>query len=73
MENDCWDECGKKGGLCSVCMNYESNADSAYCCSGINHMYGNGPISNGDCPPAAIAVQKSTTHSCVILKKKGTL
>ena len=52
-------------------MNYDSNADSGYCCSGINHKGGNGPIANGDCPADAIAAQKSTVHSCVISKKKG--
>ena len=71
IDNNCWEECDKKGGLCSACMNHESNAVSGYCCSGTNHFEGNGPVFNGDCPLDAIAVQKSKVHSCVISKKQG--
>ena len=52
-------------------MNYETDVFSAYCCSGANQMYGQGPIHNGDCPPEAILVQQSNVHSCVVAKKKG--
>ena len=68
---NCWNECG--GGLCPACMNYESNSTSGYCCSGINHQAGGGPIGNGDCPAEAIAAQLSGTHSCVVSMKKGNL
>ena len=63
--NDCWIECGG-GGLCPACMNYESSSTSGYCCSGINHQAGGGPMDNGDCPAEAIAAQLSNTHSCVV-------
>ena len=71
LDNNCWEECDKNGGSCSACMEYETEAISAYCCSGVNHISGNGPVSNGDCPADAISIQKSTTHSCVISKKRG--
>ena len=72
IDDNCWSECGRKGGMCSTCMKYVSNADNAYCCSGINHEDGDGAKLNGDCPLEAIAVQKSSVHSCVVSKKKGT-
>jgi hypothetical protein len=67
----CWDECG--GGSCPACKNYQSSAIFGYCCSGVNHRNGNGPISNRDCPDEAIAAQKSIDHTCVVLTKKGKL
>ena len=70
---NCWKECGKKGGLCPACMNYDTTAISGYCCSGANHLHGNGPIFNGDCPSNAIAIQKSNVHSCIIAKRKGKI
>ena len=54
-------------------MTYESNATSGYCCSGVNHMDGNGPVLNGDCPSDAVAAQKSNGHSCVVSKIKGEI
>ena len=73
IDDNCWSECGEKGGFCSACMNYDSNAISGYCCSGDNHFDGNGSVLNGDCPSDAIAIQKSNVHSCVILKTKGNI
>ena len=52
-------------------MSYESNSTSGYCCSGINHQDGGGPMDNGDCPAEAVAAQLSFTHSCVVSMKKG--
>ena len=71
IDNNCFKECGRKGGFCSTCMNYDSLAISGYCCSGVNHFDGKGPIFNGNCPSDAIAVQKSNVHSCVISRKQG--
>ena len=68
--DDCWTECGQKGGWCSACMNYDSVSTSGYCCSGINHQAGGGPIENGDCPVEAVAAQLSISHSCVISKSQ---
>ena len=70
MNNNCWLECELKGGSCSACMDYDSNAVAGYCCSGVNHQSGVGPHDNGDCPSDAVVAQKSYTHSCVIAKKK---
>ena len=50
-------------------MNYESDAISGYCCSGVNHFRGEGPNNNGDCPTQAVEIQKSKVHSCVVSKK----
>ena len=36
-----------------------------YCCSGVNHGNGNGPVSNGDCPFEAIIAVTSKNHMCV--------
>ena len=71
IDNNCFKECGRKGGLCSTCMKYDSLATSGYCCSGVNHYDGQGPIFNGDCPSDAIAIQKSNVHSCVISRIEG--
>ena len=48
-------------------MDHDSNAISGYCCSGVNHVAGNGPFDNGDCLIEAIEAQTSNTHSCVVL------
>ena len=37
----------------------------AYCCSGVNHGDGNGPVSNGDCPLEAILAVTSVNHVCL--------
>ena len=71
IPGDCWVECDQTGGLCQACKNYESNAISGYCCSGVNHQNGGGPILNGDCPHEAIVNQNSTSHSCVVLMNRG--
>ena len=71
IDNNCFEKCGRKGGFCSTCMNYDSLATSGYCCSGVNHMDGYGPIFNGNCPSDAITIQKSNVHSCVISKIEG--
>ena len=73
IDDNCWKECGGKGGLCSACVNYESSAISGYCCSGVNHKDGFGPLLNWDCPSNAVAAQKSNVHSCVVSKIKGEL
>ena len=67
IPGDCYPECGQTGGLCQACKNYNSDAISGYCCSGVNHNLGQGPYKNGDCPDEAIATQNSTSHSCVVL------
>ena len=43
----------------------------SYCCSGVNHVNGNGPISNGDCPVGAVMAVTSESHVCVRTVKIG--
>ena len=57
----CYSKCGSKGGLCpSVC------GENGYCCSGKNHVFGNGPVKNGDCPQQAIDIMHHDGHSCAV-------
>ena len=62
-------ECGSKGGRCSFCDSKQSDAFSGYCCSGVNHQGGAGPIQNGDCPAEAVAAQTGPTHTCILSMK----
>ena len=59
-----WDFFKQEAGLCEVIFGLREKESSrefqgfcgtgAYCCSGVNHEDGNGPVSNGDCPLEAI-------------------
>ena len=66
----CWGECHEKGGQCRACQTHDSDALAGYCCSGVNHHGGGGPVSNGDCPANAVAAVTQSTHACVVLKEK---
>jgi len=68
----CWGECHEKGGQCRACQTHDSDALAGYCCSGVNHHGGGGPVSNGDCPANAVAAVTQSTHACVVLKENAT-
>ena len=53
-------------------IEFQSFCDvGGYCCSGLNHKDGNGPVSNGDCPLEAILAVTSENHVCVRNKTIG--
>ena len=49
----CWTDCGKKGGKCSVCGEF------GYCCRNKYH-----PSWNGNCPIGAIRAARQDGHDC---------
>ena len=55
---NCWDQCGQKGGKCSVC------GESGYCCRNKDWK--------GDCPTGAIQAAWKDRHDCVA-PKQGSL
>ena len=75
-----WDFFKQEAGLCEVSFRFERMFESrefqgfcgtgAYCCSGVNHKDGNGPVSNGDCPLDAVLAVTSVNHVCV---RNGTI
>ena len=69
--SNCWNECHERGGQCAACESQDSDALAGYCCSGANHLGGDGAVLNGDCPANAVAAVNSNVHACVFLKENA--
>ena len=56
LSESCFDQCGKKGGKCSVC---DADGNEGFCCRGDLMSY------NGNCPDAAIMASPNSRYTCV--------